>query len=71
MSNWYNLLLFSYQKEDMVSVRVLLVFGADPSIENTHKMRAIEAVSRGGPLRDFLSTFSSVPGFNSVRKYVC
>ena len=55
----------------MVSVRVLLVFGADPSIENTHKMRAIEAVSRGGPLRDFLSTFSSVPGFNSVRKYVC
>ena len=58
----------SYQKEDMISVRVLLVFGADPQIENAHKMRAIEVVSHGGPLREFLSTFSSVPGFNSVRK---
>lgn len=55
----------------MVSVRVLLVFGADAQIENTHNMRAIEVASHGGPLRDFLSTFSSVPGFNSVRKYVC
>ena len=52
----------------MKSVRVLLVFGADPQIENTHKMRAIEIVSHEGPLRDFLSRFSSVPGFNLVRK---